>query len=117
MGDGLRHSSDDRPGIRRRGRRRFTYVDERTGRTVRRSAELDRIAALAIPPAWTDVWICPDARGHVQATGRDARGRKQYRYHAGYRSQRESEKFADLIPFGEALGDLRRAIDRVPPPA
>lgn len=107
----LRHSADDRPGIRRRGRKRFTYVDERTGRQVTRPAELERIAALAVPPAWTDVWICPDPVGHVQATGRDARGRKQYRYHRDYRARRESEKFADLIPFGEALGDLRRAID------
>jgi DNA topoisomerase-1 len=106
----LRHSADDRPGIRRRGTKRFTYVDERTGEPVD-DATVRRINALAIPPAWTDVWICLDPRGHVQATGRDARGRKQYRYHAEYRARRESEKFADLVPFGEALGDLRRRID------
>lgn len=111
MGGTLRYSSDDEPGYRRHGTTRFRYVDARSGRPVRRAAELERIAALAIPPAWTDVWICADGRGHVQATGRDARGRKQYRYHAEYRAQRESEKFADLVPFGEALGSVRRAID------
>jgi DNA topoisomerase-1 len=108
----LRHSSDDEPGYRRRGRQRFRYVDDVTGREVTRRADLDRIAALAVPPAWTDVWICRDADGHVQATGRDAKGRKQYRYHAAYRAHREQEKFADLVPFGERLGDLRRRIDR-----
>ena len=110
-GAGLRYSSDDEPGIRRRGHKRPRYVDDRTGRDVSDDATLARIRALAIPPAWTDVWICPRADGHVQATGRDAKGRKQYRYHADYRAHRESAKFADLVPFGESLGDLRRAID------
>jgi DNA topoisomerase-1 len=108
---GLRHCTDDGPGLRRHGRKRFRYVDDRSGDDVTDEPTLARIAALAIPPAWTDVWICPDARGHVQATGRDAKGRKQYRYHADYRAQRETAKFADLVPFGEALGDLRKAID------
>jgi DNA topoisomerase-1 len=107
----LHHCTDDAPGIRRRGRKRFTYVDDRTGREITDPAVLDRIAALAIPPAWTDVWICRDALGHVQATGRDAKGRKQYRYHTEFRARRELEKFADLVPFGESLGALRRAID------
>jgi DNA topoisomerase-1 len=107
----LRHSTDASPGIARRGRARFRYVDQRSGADVVDGTVLDRIAALAIPPAWQDVWICRDARGHVQATGRDARGRKQYRYHADYRARREEEKFADLVPFGEALGGLRHAID------
>jgi DNA topoisomerase I len=111
VGAGLRYWTDDAPGLRRRGRSRFTYADDRSGHDVRDPATLDRIAALVIPPAWTDVWICPDPRGHIQATGRDAKGRKQYRYHADYRSQRESAKFADLVPFGESLGALRRAID------
>jgi len=111
VGSTLRHSSDDAPGFRRKGRKRFGYVDDETGRDVHDPATLERIAALAIPPAWTDVWICRDPAGHVQATGRDAKGRKQYRYHPEYRAQRESAKFADLVPFGEALGDLRRTIE------
>lgn len=106
----LRHSTDEMPGFRRCGRKRFTYIDQRTGKELRRRADLERIAALVIPPAWTDVWICADPRGHIQATGRDAKGRKQYRYHPSYRAHRESEKFADLIPFGEVLGDVRRRI-------
>ena len=111
MGDDLRHSTDDDPGIRRTGRKRFRYVDDRSGRDVADDRTLERIAALAIPPAWTDVWICPQANGHIQATGRDAKGRKQYRYHADHRALRETAKFADLVPFGEALGDLRKAVD------
>ncbi|HET7490095.1 MAG TPA: hypothetical protein VFJ85_19380 [Acidimicrobiales bacterium] len=107
MPGGLRHSSDDEPGIRRQGRSRFTYRDDVTGRVVRDREQLDRIEAIAVPPAWTDVWICRDAHGHVQATGRDDRGRKQYRYHPDFRRRREAAKFADLIPFGEALGPLR----------
>ena len=106
----LVHSSDDEPGIRRTGTKRFTYRDEVTGKDVRGRATLDRIAALAVPPAWTDVWICREANGHIQATGRDARGRKQYRYHHEFRARREAEKFADLLPFGEALGPLRKQV-------
>lgn len=106
----LVRSSDDEPGIRRRGRKRFSYRDEVTGRDVTGRAALARIQGLAVPPAWTDVWICRDANGHIQATGRDARGRKQYRYHPDYRARREQEKFADLLPFGEALGPLRKQI-------
>ncbi len=100
---------DDQPGIRRLGTKRFRYVDAR-GRPVG-AKTVARINALAIPPAWTDVWICPDPAGHIQATGRDARGRKQYRYHHGFRARRERAKFRDLIPFGEALGDVRRRVD------
>jgi DNA topoisomerase I len=111
VADTLRYCSDDAPGLRRRGHKRPRYVDDRTGRVVDDEATLARIRSLAIPPAWTDVWICPHPDGHIQATGRDAKGRKQYRYHPEYRAQRESAKFADLVPFGEALGDLRRAID------
>ena len=108
---GLRHVSDDEPGIRRTGTKRFRYTDTRTGRIVKDRATLERISALAVPPAWTDVWICSDELGHVQATGRDARGRKQYRYHADFRAQREKTKFDELVAFGEALGDLRSAVD------
>ncbi|MEY2470026.1 MAG: topoisomerase [Actinomycetota bacterium] len=109
MSDRLSFVRDDAPGIRRRGRRRFRYVDAR-GREVPAKVKA-RIESLAIPPAWSDVWICPDPGGHIQATGRDARGRKQYRYHSTFRNRRERAKFRGLVPFGEALGDLRTRID------
>ena len=73
---------------------------------------LDRIASLAIPPAWSDVWICPDDRGHIQATGRDAKGRKQYRYHERWHELRSSAKFDSLLEFGRALPKLHAQIDR-----
>ena len=102
--------SDAVPGIRRRRRgKRFVYLTP-TGRELNGDVA-KRIDALAIPPAWTDVWICADECGHIQATGRDARGRKQYRYHAQFRQGRERAKFKNLIPFGEALGALRARID------
>jgi DNA topoisomerase I len=109
---GLRYSTDARPGItRRRAGRGFRYRDV-DGSTIRDRAVRARIAALAIPPAWTDVWICPWPNGHIQATGRDARGRKQYRYHAEWRSRRGSDKFERMIEFGHALPRLRRRCDR-----
>jgi DNA topoisomerase-1 len=79
---------------------------------VRDGATLARIGALAIPPAWTDVWICADERGHLQATGRDARGRKVYRYHAEFRRARESDKYARLVRIGRLLPRIRRAVAR-----
>jgi DNA topoisomerase I len=108
----LRYVRDDEPGLRRRARRRFAYTDEATGERVSSERVLERIRRLAIPPAWCQVWICADPLGYLQATGRDDRGRKQYRYHPVYRALREQEKFADLIPFGEALGDLRSRVER-----
>jgi DNA topoisomerase I len=109
---GLRHVADAAPGIRRRrAGRGFAYVHP-SGRFVRDRATLARIRALAIPPAWTDVWICPDARGHVQATGRDARGRKQYRYHPRWRAARDEAKFGRLLAFGRALPRLRARVAR-----
>ena len=108
---GLVYTSDDRPGIRRLGKgKRARYVDAR-GKPVRGRDELARIRALVIPPAWTDVWICPNARGHLQATGRDARGRKQYRYHAKWRTVRDGTKFGRMISFGHALPAIRRRTD------
>jgi len=106
---GLHHVSDERtPGIRRVGSStRFRYV-RANGRAVSAPAELARIKALVIPPAWTDVWICPDPRGHLQATGRDARGRKQYRYHARFRQMREEAKYGRLPAFAQALRRIRR---------
>jgi len=108
----LVHVSDDEPGIQRVGTSKFRYVRQTTRKQVRSERDLTRIRALAIPPAWTDVWICPDPNGHIQATGRDARGRKQYRYHNAYRQRRERRKFDQLVPFGESLGQLRAVVDR-----
>jgi DNA topoisomerase-1 len=108
----LRHSADDRPGIvRRRSGRGFSYRDA-DGRPIRDAATLDRIRSIAIPPAWTDVWICPLPNGHLQATGRDARGRKQYRYHPRYRARRSGAKFERLIAFATALPAIRDRVDR-----
>lgn len=109
---GLRHVCDDGPGYRRRRRGRgFRYHDEQ-GRPIRDDQTLGRIRSLAIPPAWTDVWICPSPRGHLQATGRDAKGRKQYRYHPRWAQVRDETKFHRMIPFGEALPRIRRAVAR-----
>lgn len=80
------------------------------GRPIRSERELARIRAIAIPPAWTDVWICPRPDGHIQAIGRDARGRRQYRYHAGFRARRDRGKFARLVRFGERLPRIRRRV-------
>ena len=96
---GLRYSSDDEPGIsRRRSGRGSSYRTERGG-AVRGERQLARIRALGIPPAWTRVWICRDARGHIQATGRDARGRKQYLYHTDWRALRGAAKFDRMLDF------------------
>ena len=104
----IRRVNDMVPGIRRvRAGRGFTYRFP-DGAPVRDDETLARIRALAIPPAWIDVWICPTADGHVQATGRDARGRKQYRYHTTWRAAREQQKFAMLETFGTALPTIRR---------
>src|SRR5680860_497792 len=109
---GLRYVSDRLPGIRRRrAGTGFTYV----GPDGRRIGEEDRVAwfrRLAIPPAWTDVWISPIKRGHLQATGRDARGRKQYRYHPRWREVRDEAKYGRLIDFARALPKIRRRTDR-----
>src|ERR1700712_4271318 len=98
---GLVYGSDAEPGIRRirRGKKRFDYVGV-SGRPIRDPRILARIARLAIPPAYEDVWICTRANGHLQATGRDARGRKQYRYHAEWRTARDDHKHARMLQFG-----------------
>ncbi|NLA67289.1 MAG: DNA topoisomerase IB [Gammaproteobacteria bacterium] len=107
---GLVHVSDTEPGIRRlRCGRGFRYVDPE-GRPVRDPPTLERIRALAIPPAYSDVWICVAPRGHLQATGRDGRGRKQYRYHPRWRTSRDAGKFERLPAFAAALPRLRRAL-------
>jgi DNA topoisomerase-1 len=109
-GAGLRYVSDERPGIaRQRAGRGFRYFGP-DGEPVRDERTRARITALAIPPAWTDVWICPDPRGHVQATGRDAKGRKQYRYHPRWREVRDETKYTRLIAFGQSLPRLREQL-------
>ena len=108
---GLRYVTDTTPGIRRERRGdSFVYFD-RDGKRIRDVEVLQRIKFLAIPPAWTDVWICPDRRGHVQATGRDARGRKQYRYHPEWRAVRDEAKYSRLLAFAEALPAMRERVD------
>ncbi|MGE3962272.1 MAG: DNA topoisomerase IB [Dehalococcoidia bacterium] len=107
----LRHVSDADPGYRRvRRGASFEYL-EPEGARVEDEATLARIRALVIPPAWQDVWIALDARGHLQATGRDARGRKQYRYHELWRASRDDTKFANMVAFGQALPRLRRRVE------
>lgn len=108
---GLRYVDDRRPGLtRKRSGTGFRYLDAK-GAPVRDPATLARIKALAIPPAYTDVWVCPRPDGHIQATGRDAKGRKQYRYHPDFRQARETDKFARIMAFADALPGLRRRVD------
>ncbi|MCP8938925.1 DNA topoisomerase IB [Alsobacter sp. SYSU M60028] len=107
---GLVYVSDDVPGIgRRRAGSGFAYVDAK-GATVRDPATLARIRSLAVPPAWRDVWICPVPEGHIQATGRDDKGRKQYRYHPKWREVRDGSKFEHMLDFARALPALRRRV-------
>jgi DNA topoisomerase-1 len=107
----LHHVADDGPGIARQRRgKTFRYVRP-DGKTVRDAATLSRVRALAIPPAWTSVWICPDPDGHIQATGRDARGRKQYRYHPRWRRIRDEVKYHRFVEFTRVLPRLRRRVE------
>ena len=99
------------PGISRRGRGRgFEYRDDE-GRPITDPEDVARIRELGIPPAWRDVWICPNPRGHLQATGTDAAGRKQYLYHEAWRTRRDAEKFDDMVRFAHALPDLRDHVE------
>lgn len=108
---GLRYVSDEKPGIgRKRSAKSFRYVGP-DGKPVRDAATLARIKTLAIPPAWAEVWICPSDRGHIQATGRDAKGRKQYRYHPKWRAVRDDAKYGRMTAFGQALPRIREATD------
>jgi len=109
---GLTYVTDANGGIaRRKSGKGFAYRDA-DGHAVRDPKTLERIRLLAIPPAWTDVWICPSPNGHMQATGRDARGRKQHRYHSRFREVRDEAKFEHLAEFGASLSTLRAQIDR-----
>ncbi len=108
---GLSYVDDGLPGLtRKRSGTGFRYLDAK-GAPIRDKAILARIKALAIPPAYTDVWICPRRDGHIQATGRDAKGRKQYRYHPDFRQAREANKFSRIMAFADALPGLRRRVD------
>jgi DNA topoisomerase I len=108
----LRRADSSGPGLVRRGRGRgFEYLDENEQR-VTDPAVLERIRALVIPPAWTDVWICPHSNGHIQAVGTDARGRRQYLYHVDWRRRRDREKFEEMERFASALPKLREAAAR-----
>src|SRR5262245_50422651 len=107
---GLQYVGDDRPGYTRRpSNGAFEYLDTE-GKKIRDEQRLLQIKRLAIPPAWTDVWISPSPNGHIQATGRDARGRKQYRYHDRWREVRDENKFDRLAQFAKALPNIRRRV-------
>lgn len=109
---GLRYVSDQTPGItRKRSGRGFQYFDAR-GKQIRDPEQLGRVRGLVIPPAWANVWICPDSRGHLQATGYDARGRKQYRYHPRWREARDQLKYERVMAFARALPGIRKRVER-----
>ena len=109
---GLRYVHDSMPGIgRKRSGKGFHYTGP-DGQPICDAAELERIKHIGIPPAWTDVWICPNPRGHIQATGRDARGRKQYRYHVRWAEARDEVKYERMVAFGEALPTIRERVAR-----
>jgi len=108
----LRHSSDTEPGIsRKRMGRAWAYFDS-DGNRITDWEEIDRLNGVGLPPAYNDAWFCADPDGHLQATGVDARGRKQYRYHPAFREKRESAKYEGLLEFGKALPRLRRRVER-----
>src|SRR3954453_362121 len=108
----LKRADCSGPGIRRRRRGKgFEYLDD-DGRRVSEPSVLARIQELAIPPAWDEVWICPYPMGHIQATGTDAAGRKQYRYHDKWRERRDAEKFEEMIDFARALPRLREQVEK-----
>jgi DNA topoisomerase I len=109
---GLRYTSDLKPGISRRiAGKGFTYLDTK-GQRISDTKILDRINKLVIPPAWTEVWISPIAKGHLQATGRDAKGRKQYIYHPEWQNARNHTKFGRMVAFGKVLPELRERIQK-----
>lgn len=108
--EGLRFVTDTSAGIRRVAAKESFYYIDPDGQRIIDESELSRIKALAIPPAWTEVWICPDKNGHIQATGRDAKFRKQYRYHQRWRETRDEEKYEHMIAFGKALPIIRQGV-------
>ena len=109
---GLRYVNDSAPGIRRERKGRSIVYIGPDDKTIRDPKTLSRIRALVIPPAWKDVWICSSPNGHLQVTGRDARGRKQYRYHSRWREIRDDNKYEKLIRFAQSLPRIRRRVTR-----
>lgn len=109
---GLRYVTDNSPGYKRRRRGKGFVYTNTEGEIIRDAAELQRIRSLVIPPAWRDVWICPFANGHIQATGRDVRGRKQHRYHQRWREVRDATKYGRMLAFGKKLPSIRRQVAR-----
>src|SRR5215204_320697 len=108
---GLRYVSDSRPGItRNKAGKGFRYIGP-DGHTVKDEETLGRLKSLAIPPAWSELWISPNEKGHIQATGRDDKGRKQYRYHPRWREVRDSTKYERMLDFGKALPAIRQRIE------
>lgn len=108
----LRHSSDAEPGISRKRMGRYWAYFDADGKRITDREEIDRLNAIGLPPAYSDAWFCADPNGHLQATGIDARGRKQYRYHPGFRAKRENTKYEGLLEFGKALPKLRRRVEQ-----
>ena len=108
----LRHSSDSEPGISRKRMGRYWAYFDADGKRVTDRGEIDRLNAVGLPPAYEKAWFCADANGHLQATGVDARGRKQYRYHPAFREKRDSAKYEGLLEFGKALPKLRRRVEQ-----
>ncbi len=108
----LRHSSDSEPGITRKRKGRYWAYFDPAGKRITKRSEIDRLNAIGLPPAYTRAWFCVDPNGHLQATGIDARGRKQYRYHPDFRANAEASKFAGLADFGRALPRIRRQVDK-----
>jgi DNA topoisomerase I len=109
---GLRYVSDEQPGYTRKAKGKDFYYFDTEGKRIRDETRLLRIRRLAVPPAYKDVWICPSSNGHIQATGRDARGRKQYRYHERWREVRDENKYERMVVFGKALPKIRRRVNR-----
>jgi DNA topoisomerase-1 len=108
----LRHSSDTEPGISRKRMGRYWAYFDADGERIKNRDEIDRLNSVGLPPAYTDAWFCADPDGHLQATGIDARGRKQYRYHPKFREKRESAKYEGLLEFGKKLPQLRRRVEQ-----
>jgi DNA topoisomerase-1 len=108
----LRHSSDTEPGITRKRQGTYWAYFDAEGNRITDRDEIDRLQAIGLPPAYENAWFCADPNGHLQATGIDARGRKQYRYHADFRAKRDSAKYEGLLEFGKALPKLRRRVER-----
>ena len=108
----LRHSSDSEPGFSRKRMGRYWAYFDADGKRITDRETIDRLNSIGLPPAYTDAWFCKDSNGHLQATGIDARGRKQYRYHPDFRARADKKKFAGLLEFGNALTKLRTRVDR-----